>query len=94
MTPQQCNEGQIPLTNMLAQGADRSLCLPNFFFISGANSPILSITTPTQVCVITRCYPLTVIVGLFGFQVAPITPAPNAAAKGMMFGLMDCSVWS
>jgi hypothetical protein len=34
-------------------GADQSLCLPNFFFRSGANSPMVLVTTPTQACVIT-----------------------------------------
>jgi hypothetical protein len=32
---------------------DQSVCLLNFFFMSGANSPIVFITTPTQACVIT-----------------------------------------
>jgi hypothetical protein len=30
---------------------DQSVCLLNFFFMSGANSPILFIRTPTQACV-------------------------------------------
>jgi hypothetical protein len=38
-------------------GADQSfslsLCLPSFFLMSGANSPIELITTPTQACVMT-----------------------------------------
>ena len=59
----------------------------DIFFISGANSPMPFVMTPTQAWVICcLLYPLTVIVGLFGFQVAAIAPARNAAAKGMMFG--------
>jgi len=34
-----------------AASEDQSLCRLNFFFMSGANSPILFITTPTQACV-------------------------------------------
>ena len=30
---------------------DQSLCRPSFFFISGANSPMPLMTTPTQACV-------------------------------------------
>jgi hypothetical protein len=31
---------------------DQSLCFVSFFFISGANSPMLLVKTPTQACVI------------------------------------------
>jgi hypothetical protein len=55
---------------------------------------MLFVMTPTHACVIALWYPLTVIVGLFGFQVAPIAPAPKAAANGMIFGRMDCSLRS
>jgi hypothetical protein len=39
-----------------AEGASdkvQSLCLVNFFFMSGANSPMLLVTTPTHAWVIT-----------------------------------------
>src|SRR5579863_3708200 len=42
---------RLPESNI--EFADQSLCLPIFFFMSGANSPMLLIITPTHACVIT-----------------------------------------